>query len=84
MAKFILTSEKERGVVRSPDKTHTEADVLKLMQRMEPQNKWTECQKIPRGFRACPYCYALAEGTQKDLLCGDCRELFGHSLISEL
>ena len=53
MAKFILTNETLSGVVSSPDKTHTAEDVLKLMQRLEPQNNWTECKKVPRGKHLC-------------------------------
>lgn len=32
----------------------------------------------------CKYCADVAEGTYEDLLCDDCREIFGHSLYSEL
>ena len=32
----------------------------------------------------CKYCGQLVEGSYEDLLCGDCRESFGHSLYSEL
>ena len=32
----------------------------------------------------CPYCGAEAEGSDEDLLCSKCRELFGHAFFSEL
>ena len=32
----------------------------------------------------CKYCHGIAEGTYDDLLCEECREVFGHSLYSEL
>ena len=32
----------------------------------------------------CKYCKSIAEGTYDDLLCDDCRQMFGHSLYSEL
>ncbi len=32
----------------------------------------------------CKYCGGIADGTYEDLLCEDCRMMFGHSLYSEL
>ncbi len=32
----------------------------------------------------CLYCGGEAEGDYEDLLCAECRELFGHALYSEL
>ena len=32
----------------------------------------------------CKYCHSVAPGTYEDLLCDDCREIFGHALYSEL
>ena len=32
----------------------------------------------------CKYCGQVTEGTLSDLLCNECRELFGHALYSEL
>jgi|GEM_PF-1978847 len=40
--------------------------------------------ELPDGKHICKYCGGLAEGTFEDLLCGECRETFGHSLYSEL
>jgi len=83
MAKYVLTSETQIGIVKyTGDKT--DAEVLKMMQENEPDANWTTCTKVPRGKHTCPYCGNIAEGTFKDLLCGECRETFGHSLITEL
>jgi len=82
MAKFVLLSETQVGTVSFTDKT--EAEVLAIMQRNEPDANWTECKKLPRGSHICKYCGGIAEGTFADLLCADCRETFGHSLFSEL
>jgi len=41
-------------------------------------------EKPHDGKHVCKYCGGLAEGTFEDLLCGECRETFGHSLYSEL
>lgn len=32
----------------------------------------------------CGYCHNIVNGTDEDILCNECRELFGHSLFSEL
>jgi len=84
MAKFILTSETQIGIVKYPYNDKTDEQVLAMMQANEPDANWTTCKKIPRGKHSCKYCGNIAEGTHEDLLCGECRETFGHSLYSEL
>jgi hypothetical protein len=37
-----------------------------------------------KGHHLCKYCGQVAEGSNTDLLCNDCHELFGHTLYSEL
>lgn len=32
----------------------------------------------------CKYCNGIAKGKQSDLLCDKCREIFGHTMFSEL
>jgi rubrerythrin len=83
MAKFILRSEKQIGTVKM-DGDYTAERALQIMQNNEPDANWTECEKVPRGKHTCKYCGQIAEGTFQDLLCGTCRETFGHSLFSEL
>jgi len=43
-------------------------------------------QKIVTGkdHHVCKYCIRIADGKDKDLLCDNCRELFGHTFYSEL
>lgn len=36
------------------------------------------------GKHYCKYCGNIAEGENEDVLCEDCKQLFGHSLYSEL
>ena len=84
MAKYMVYSEDKIGHFSYTKNDMTEAELLKLMQRLEPQNKWQSIKKLPRGSHICKYCGDIAEGTYKDLLCSDCRETFGHSLFSEL
>lgn len=83
MAKYVLTSQTQTGIVQyTGDKS--DAEILAMMQANEPDAKWTDCKKIPRGKHSCRYCGGIAEGTHSDLLCKDCREDFGHALFSEL
>ncbi|MCL2555441.1 MAG: hypothetical protein FWE03_00280 [Firmicutes bacterium] len=84
MAKYVLTSDKQIGIVKYSYKDKTDEEVLKMMQENEPDANWTSCTKIPRGKHSCRYCGSIAEGTYEDLLCEDCRSTFGHSLFSEL
>lgn len=37
-----------------------------------------------KGHHLCKYCGQIAEGSNTDLLCNDCHELFGHTRYSEL
>ena len=32
----------------------------------------------------CKYCGTITAGADEDVLCGECREMFGHYLFSEL
>lgn len=43
-------------------------------------------QKIvyAKDHHICKYCNRIAEGSYEDLLCEDCKYIFGHSLYSEL
>ena len=35
-------------------------------------------------YHICKYCGKIVKGSNKNILCEDCREIFGHSLYSEL
>ena len=83
MPKFILKSETKIGS-RTFYSDLTEEKALEIMRAKEPDEKWLTCKKVPKGKHICKYCGEIAEGTYDDLLCGDCRETFGHSLFSEL
>ena len=38
-----------------------------------------------RNRHICKYCYGIAEnGSNEDLLCDECRSIFGHTYFSEL
>ena len=46
----------------------------KTLRRIVPQ----------KGHHICRYCYGVADGEQSDILCEECREVFGHTFYSEL
>lgn len=49
------------------------------------KEKMTAIKIVPaKGNHLCRYCMGIAEGSNKDLLCDDCKELFGHTLFTEL
>lgn len=37
-----------------------------------------------KGHHLCPYCGNIDDHEDEDLLCADCREMFGHAFYSEL
>ncbi len=37
-----------------------------------------------KGHHLCKYCYGIAEGSQEDILCENCRNTFGHYSYHEL
>ena len=39
---------------------------------------------LAKGHHICKYCKGIADGSYADLLCDDCKRIFGHSLFSEL
>ena len=49
------------------------------------ESGYTFTKVVPaKGYHLCKYCYAIADGSYKDLLCNECKRTFGHSLYSEL
>ena len=84
MAKFIIDNGKDLRAWFSDTSGKTEAELLAIMQKQEPDKNWKTITKLPRGKHICKYCFGIAEGTYADLLCEECRETFGHSLYSEL
>ena len=37
-----------------------------------------------KGHHLCKYCHKIANGTNKDVLCDNCKYIFGHTLYNEL
>lgn len=52
----------------------------------EAGKKVEDVEKCPSvsNTHTCRYCGSEAEGSDGDLLCSNCRELFGHTFYSEL
>ena len=84
MAKYIAYSKDVKTWFSYKGDGLTDAELLKVISDMEPNIKWTEIKRVPRGSHVCKYCGEIAEGTYADLLCKDCRETFGHTMYSEL
>ena len=61
-----------------------EKQMLVLCQKFYPDYDFVECKQLNDKTHICKYCGWVADGTDDDLLCKDCRGLFGHSLYSEL
>ena len=81
---YVLKSETHIGTIEAPSDM-TEAEVLKMVNRIEKQNNWTSCRKLNRKtHHLCKYCSDIANGVDPDVLCAECRQTFGHAFFSEL
>ena len=56
---------------------------VRLCQKQYPDEKITKVVDA-KTHHLCKYCGCVAKGTDDDVLCADCRELFGHAFFSEL
>ena len=56
---------------------------VRLCQKQYPEEKITKVYDA-KNHHLCKYCGCVAKGTDEDVLCTDCRELFGHAFFSEL
>lgn len=83
MSKYILMSEDKIGSIEYKG-NKTEKEILAMVQMSEQESNWLTCERVPRDKHICKYCGYIAEGTYDELLCKECREIFGHSLFSEL
>ena len=39
---------------------------------------------VAKGHHLCKYCNGIAEGSNGNLLCNECRKMYGHTFFSEL
>lgn len=62
----------------------SDKQMLRLCQKAYPQHNFIECKQLTKERHICKYCGWVAEGEYEDLLCEDCRRLFGHATFSEL
>ena len=83
MTKYKVENREIYCIVESK-RDKNEMEILALIQTSEPENKWTNCIKIPRGKHICKYCGKIAKGIDEDILCDKCNELFGHTYYSQL
>lgn len=86
--KFLLLNDTHTFELTLKDWKRTEQDVLKLVNmKLANEGKaiYTEIKTIKRGQHICKYCYTnIVDSSDKDRLCDECREVFGHSFYSDL
>ena len=56
---------------------------VRLCQKHYPDEKITKVVDA-KTHHLCKYCGGIAKGTDDNVLCAACRELFGHAFFSEL
>ena len=61
-----------------------EDKVLELCRKIYPVLNFVECKQLNKHRHICKYCGWVADGTEEDLLCSECRTDFGHAFFSEL
>lgn len=79
--KYFVEATKDGKPLTFEVKATDENNLRKLFQK---ENMDIEKYVVAKGHHICKYCGGIADGTTKDVLCGDCRETFGHYLYSEL
>ena len=55
-----------------------------FLELMEGKEVCTDQPSHPEGKHICKYCGEIADGVDEDVLCKECRSLFGHAFYSEL
>lgn len=61
------------------------AENIEAYKEMLINDNYTVTKIVPaKGHHVCKYCGSVTDGSQSDILCEDCREIFGHSFYSEL
>ncbi len=81
MIKYLVEGEKDGQRYTWEWDAADEKDLLKQLKSdgITPGKFVTK-----KGNHICMYCQGIAEGTQKDILCSECRETFGHYSYNEL
>lgn len=61
----------------------TQQEWIATISKLEPNIK---ILKVYDGnnHHICKYCGSVAKGIDEDILCDDCRDIFGHAFYSEL
>lgn len=71
----------------SCDNIVTEQSILKCInaQLAEGELPYTQAERVKKGQCICPYCHLnIVDSPDTNVLCDECREVFGHSFYSEL
>ena len=81
MIKFMVDGLKD-GKEASWDCEHPSAEECK--RAFEEEGIVVTKIVTAKNHHRCRYCMSIADGTNKDLLCEECKQLFNHTYYSEL
>ena len=81
MQTFLAEVFDKKGEYTIEEKAESEKDAIGTIK----SEGYTITKIVPkRGNHVCKYCYSIAEGADKNLLCEECRMMFGHTFYTEL
>ena len=82
---IVLTEEFACEVLLKKEWDFIKETLIDLVQKLEDfQDQNVVDVADANTNHICKYCGGIAQGTDKDVLCKDCREIFGHAFFSEL
>ena len=77
-------SKSKAAAVKTVQQKRCLAEYLSLQERVLVKNIKNMVFIDPKTHHFCKYCANVVESDYDDLLCSDCREMFGHTMYSEL
>ena len=81
--KYFVDVEENGKAMAYDMKAKDENHVREIFKEENPNAKIVKIS-TQKGNHRCKYCSSICSGTNKDLLCDDCHETFGHMYYSEL
>lgn len=63
---------------------NTLLEIINNMKETKDMETFTSIEEIEKGYHMCKYCGTITKSEEIDILCENCREMFGHSFYSEL
>jgi hypothetical protein len=82
---IVITEEYSCVVTLTKEMTLSKDTFIALAQRSNAFKDTTVLDVVDANIHhICKYCGDIANGTDENVLCSECRELFGHAFYSEL